>query len=72
MEFHVTQKYFKRQLTRGHKQCWHFTRVIIPQLVKTYCNKMPKRFAIRTAHTAKRCSQCRPTNIYPDYLHESK
>jgi hypothetical protein len=44
----------KRQLTRGHKQCWHFTRGIIPQLGKATCTKMPFRSASRTAHTAKR------------------
>jgi hypothetical protein len=40
--------------TRGHKQCWHFARGIIPQLGKASCTKMPFRIASRTAHTAKR------------------
>jgi len=42
-------------ITRGHKQCWHFARGIIPQLGKTYCIRMPFRIASRTAHTAERC-----------------
>jgi hypothetical protein len=43
--------------TRGHKQCLHFARGIIPQSVLIFCNRMPLRFAIRTAHTAKRWAQ---------------
>ena len=40
--------------TRGHKQCWLYSRGIIPQLGKTNCIKMPFRSATSTAHTAKR------------------
>jgi len=43
--------------TRGHKQCWHYSRGIIPQLGKASCTKMPIRIASRTAHTAKRYMQ---------------
>jgi hypothetical protein len=56
--------------TRGHKQCWHFARGIIPQLGKTYCIKMPFRIANRTAHTAKRLAVILNEALKFYYLHE--